>query len=86
MNGGPNSTTFLLSGEVFPSSIRASGAGFAGAIAKAGAILGAYLLPSIQEEIGVSNVLFILSICCILGAIMTYVLSQKLIFFNPSDK
>ncbi|WP_201150103.1 MFS transporter [Cyanobacterium sp. IPPAS B-1200] len=86
MNGGPNSTTFLLSGEVFPSSIRASGAGFAGAIAKAGAILGAYLLPSIQEEIGVSNVLFILSICCILGAITTYVLSHKLIFFNPSDK
>ncbi|MGY6529285.1 MAG: MFS transporter [Cyanobacterium sp.] len=83
MNGGPNSTTFLLSGEVFPSSIRASGAGLAGAIAKGGAILGAYLLPSVQEQIGVNNVLFILSICCILGAIMTYVLSRKVVFFNP---
>ncbi|MBE9222133.1 MFS transporter [Cyanobacterium stanieri LEGE 03274] len=85
MNGGPNSTTFLLSGEVFPSSIRASGAGFAGAIAKAGAILGAYLLPLVQEKIGVDNVLFILSICCVLGAIITYILSRKLIFFNPSN-
>ncbi|HHP7229781.1 MAG TPA: MFS transporter, partial [Xenococcaceae cyanobacterium] len=38
MNAGPNSTTFLLSGEVFPTSIRASGAGLAAAIAKAGAV------------------------------------------------
>lgn len=78
MNSGPNSTTFLLSGEVFPSSIRASGAGFAGAIAKSGAILGAYLLPIIQEQIGVSNMLFLSSFCCLLGSIVTYVLSLKL--------
>ncbi|AFZ46519.1 major facilitator superfamily MFS_1 [Cyanobacterium stanieri PCC 7202] len=82
MNAGPNSTTFLLSGEVFPSSIRASGAGLAGAIAKAGAILGAYLLPIIQEYIGVKNVLFILCGCCFLGAITTYYLSTKLTYFK----
>lgn len=50
MNAGPNSTTFLLSGEVFPTSIRASGAGFAAAVAKAGAVLGTFALPILQKS------------------------------------
>jgi sugar phosphate permease len=74
MNAGPNSTTFLLSGEVFPSSIRASGAGFAAAIAKLGAVLGTFLLPIIKDDLGVSNLLYILAFCCLLGAIVTYLL------------
>ncbi len=78
MNAGPNSTTFLLSGEVFPTSIRASGAGFAGAIAKSGAIIGVYFLPIIQEQIGVNNVLYLLSFCCFLGAVITYLFSKNL--------
>ncbi|WP_373479411.1 MFS transporter [Geminocystis sp.] len=72
MNAGPNSTTFLLSGEVFPSSIRASGAGFAAAVAKLGAVLGTFLLPIIKDDLGVSNLLYILAFCCLLGAIVTY--------------
>jgi len=74
MNAGPNSTTFLLSGEVFPSSIRASGAGFAAAVAKLGAVLGTFLLPIIKDDLGVSNLLYILAFCCLLGAIVTYLL------------
>ena len=34
MNMGPNATTYLLSGETFPTSIRAPGAGFAASMAK----------------------------------------------------
>ena len=74
MNAGPNSTTFLLSGEVFPSSILASGAGFAAAVAKLGAVLGTFLLPIIKDDLGVSNLLYILAFCCLLGAIVTYLL------------
>ena len=72
MNAGPNSTTFLLSGEVFPTAIRASGAGLAAAIAKSGALLGVFFLPILRESIGVSYLLMILAVCCLLAAILTY--------------
>lgn len=72
MNAGPNSTTFLLSGEVFPTSIRASGAGFAAAFAKAGAVLGVFALPTLQDSIGVSALLLLLAGSCLLAAVITY--------------
>ncbi|MBM0743383.1 MFS transporter [Phormidium sp. CLA17] len=74
MNMGPNSTTFLLSGEVFLSSIRATGAGFAGAIAKAGAILGTFTLPFIRKAGGETTLLFLLVWVCLFAAGMTYLL------------
>jgi MFS family permease len=73
MNAGPNSTTFLLSGEVFPTSIRASGAGFAAAFAKAGAVLGTFALPIVQKNLGAPIMLLLLSLICIVAAGMTYV-------------
>jgi len=72
MNAGPNSTTFLLSGEVFPTSIRASGAGFAAAFAKAGAIAGTFSLPVLKTSLGVPLLLFILAVCCLIAAGVTY--------------
>ncbi len=74
MNLGPNSTTFLLSGEVFPPAIRASGAGLAGAIAKSGAVLGALSLPVLQELIGISQLLRLLAGICLLAAAATFAL------------
>ncbi len=72
MNAGPNSTTFLLSGEVFPTSIRASGAGLTAAFAKAGAVLGTFALPILQKSLGVSWFLLSLALICILAALLTY--------------
>ena len=77
MNAGPNATTFLLSGEVFPPAIRASGAGLSGAIAKAGAILGVFLLPILQVKLGITFLLLGLGICCLGGALLTYLLRVK---------
>jgi MFS family permease len=74
MNAGPNSTTFLLSGEVFPTSIRASGAGFAAAFAKAGAVLGTFYLPILQNILGIPVLLGALSLLCLLAALITYLL------------
>lgn len=73
MNAGPNATTFLLSGEVFPTSIRASGAGLAAATAKTGAIVGTYGLPILQSSLDLTTVLLIFSGVCLLGAITTYI-------------
>lgn len=72
MNLGPNSTTFLLSGELFPPAIRASGAGLAGGIAKLGAVLGALCLPVLQESFGLGVVLRSLAFLCLLAALITY--------------
>ena len=74
MNLGPNSTTFLLSGELFPSAIRASGAGLAGGVAKFGAVLGALGLPVLQESLGIGVVLRSLACLCLLAALITYAL------------
>lgn len=72
MNAGPNSTTFLLSGEVFPTSIRASGAGFAAAFAKAGAVFGTFALPALQKSLGAPALMLLLSLSCLLAAVVTY--------------
>jgi MFS family permease len=72
MNAGPNSTTFLLSGELFPTSIRSSGAGFAAAVAKAGAVLGTFGLPILQKSLGVPTLMLLLSLLCVLAAVITY--------------
>lgn len=82
MNLGPNATTFLLSGEVFPPAIRASGAGLAGAIAKSGAVLGALSLPVFQERIGTPGLLRSLAILCLLAAVVTYNLRTAAPFEN----
>jgi MFS family permease len=72
MNAGPNATTFLLSGEVFPAAIRASGAGLAGAIAKAGAVLGTFGLPVVQQAIGLGPTLGGLAGLCLGAALITW--------------
>jgi len=72
MNAGPNATTFLLSGEVFPTSIRASGAGLAAAVAKAGAVFGTFALPLLNQALGTFTLLILLSFTCVLAAIITY--------------
>lgn len=73
MNAGPNATTFLLSGEVFPTAIRATGAGFAAAFAKAGAVLGTFVLPILQKSWGVPLLLMALAAGCLAAAVITYI-------------
>lgn len=78
MNAGPNATTFLLSGEVFPPAIRASGAGLSAGIAKMGAVVGVFFLPILQEKLGLSVLLYGLVAFCVLAAILTYLLKVDL--------
>lgn len=73
MNTGPNATTFLLSGEVFPTAMRATGAGFAAAVAKAGAVLGTFVLPILQKTWGVPLLLMALAGCCLVAAWLTFI-------------
>ncbi|BDD04362.1 MFS transporter [Aureibacter tunicatorum] len=71
MNSGPNPTTFTLSGELFPTNLRATGSGFAAGIAKLGATLGIFFLPILSKSAGMSITLIILAITSFLGFVFT---------------
>ncbi|KAI1780069.1 MFS general substrate transporter [Hypoxylon cercidicola] len=47
---GPNSVTFLVAGEVYPTQIRASAHGFSAMVGKAGALLAAILYGYISDQ------------------------------------
>jgi len=69
---GPNAQTYLLAGEVFPTAIRGSGAGFAAAFAKVGAVLTAFMFPILLKGIGQQMLLLILVVTSLLGAWVTW--------------
>ncbi len=71
-NIGPNAMTYLIAGELFPTSIRGAGAGFAASFAKIGAVLTAFLFPILLKDIGTDLLLLILVGTSLLGALVTW--------------
>ena len=71
-NLGPNAQTYLLAGEVFPTAIRGTGAGFAAAAGKIGAVATAFLFPILLTGIGTTALLYILVGTSLLGAVVTW--------------
>jgi MFS transporter, putative metabolite transport protein len=71
-NLGPNSQTYLIAGEVFPTRVRGTGAGFAAAFAKIGAVMTAFLFPILLADIGTTTLLYILVGTSLLGAVVTW--------------
>ena len=64
--------TILIAGEVFPTRIRATGAGFAASFAKIGACMTAFLFPILLADIGTTVLLYILVATSLIGAVVTY--------------
>lgn len=71
VNVGPNSTTFLVAAEVFPTELRATGAGLAASAAKMGAVLGIILLPVLTASIGIPATMYIVAGVSLLGFVVT---------------
>jgi MFS family permease len=71
-NMGPNSMTYLLAGEVFPTKLRGTGAGLAASIGKIGAVSTAFLFPILLGAWGTAVVLTILVGTSLLGAWVTW--------------
>ncbi|CUA95675.1 MFS transporter [Thiomonas bhubaneswarensis] len=76
MNMGPNSTTYILPTELYPTQLRATGAGFAAAVAKIGATLGVFALPLVKSALGVPMVLAMMAACSLLGLLATWAFSM----------
>jgi MFS transporter, PHS family, inorganic phosphate transporter len=73
---GPNTTTFVLPSEVFPVSVRTTGHGLAASIGKLGAFVGVFLVPVLQDHIGLRGLLVVAGISAILGLLVTSVLPE----------
>ncbi len=73
---GPNLTTFVLSGEVYPTSARSTGHGLSSGIAKFGAFLGVFIFPIVKAHVGVSGALVFASGMAALGVLVTLVLPE----------
>ena len=73
-NFGPNATTFIVPGEVFPSRVRGFAHGVSAATGKLGAILSGVLFNYLSRpiKISVANVLWIFFACKMLRAIVTF--------------
>jgi putative MFS transporter len=87
-NIGPNAMTYLIAGEVFPISIRGTGAGFAASFAKIGAVLTAFLFPILLKDIGTDLLLLILVGTSLAGVLVTqrYAIETKGINLEKIDE
>ena len=65
---GPNMTTFVLPSEVFPVSMRTTGHGLAAGIGKLGAFVGVFLVPVLQDHIGLRGLLVVAGASAVLGS------------------
>ncbi len=77
MNAGPNTTTWVIATELFPTRLRATGQGTSTAFSRMGAITGVFLLPIILAIFGVVPMLLFVSIAAILGLILTVSLGEE---------
>lgn len=63
--------------EVFPTSVRTSGMGFAAAMSRVGAATGTLLLPIILDRVGLEVVLFGLAAVCLIGGVTSVLMAPE---------
>ncbi len=73
---GPNTTTFIMPSELFPTEYRATGHGFSAGIAKVGAFFGVLLFPIVIHAFGISGTFLFVSIFAFLGLFTTLLLPE----------
>jgi len=77
-NFGPNSTTFIIPAEVFPTAVRSTGHGISAACGKAGAILAAQAFAKVADNPhhGMEHVLGIFAATCFGGLLFTFMVPE----------
>ncbi|HEY2104578.1 MAG TPA: MFS transporter [Candidatus Binataceae bacterium] len=77
VNAGPNATTYLISAELFPTELRASGHGLAAACGKLGAAVGIFFLPVLKGRLGLATTVAIAAAVSLAGLIITWMLGVE---------
>jgi MFS transporter, PHS family, inorganic phosphate transporter len=73
---GPNTMTFVLPSEVFPTSVRTTGHGIAAGIGKLGAFIGVFVVPQLQTSIGLRGMLLVAGVASLGGYALTFLLPE----------
>jgi MFS family permease len=73
---GPNMTTFVLPGELFPTRLRATGHGISAGVGKLGAFIGVFLFPFLQGILGLDGTLLLTAGISVTGALLTLILPE----------
>jgi PHS family inorganic phosphate transporter-like MFS transporter len=73
---GPNTTTFVVPAEVYPTKHRTTGHGISAAAGKLGAALTTFYFPALLLNIGVKGILEMLAVVSIVGALLTLGLKE----------
>ncbi len=73
---GPNTTTFVLSSELYPVNLRATGHGLSAGIAKAGAFIGVFVFPLLAKSLGLAGTLTITFVFAAIGFLLTLTLPE----------
>jgi PHS family inorganic phosphate transporter-like MFS transporter len=73
---GPNTTTFVMAAECYPTSVRTTGHGLSAGIAKLGAFLGVYLFPQISNAFGLTGALEFAAGMAVAGTLLTLLLPE----------
>ena len=76
VNFGPNTTTFLIPSEIYPTSIRAKSHGISAAIGKVGAFVGAFALPIALKQYGLPFTIGAMAVVSLLGVAITFLLPE----------
>src|SRR5689334_6094394 len=70
-NFGPNATTYVIPGELFPTAVRATCTGISAASGKIGALIGAAMLPSLMDRTGPATTLGVCAAIALIGLLWT---------------
>ncbi len=73
---GPNTTTFVLAAECYPTSARTTGHGISAGVAKLGAFIGVYLFPHISAAFGIGGALEFSAGMALLGTLLTLLIPE----------
>ncbi len=76
-NAGPNTTTWIVATELFPTRLRATAQGSSAAISRLGAITGVFLIPVLMGIFGNGIALLFVSISTFLGFLITILLGEE---------
>ena len=73
INAGPNTTTFIIPVEIYPTRFRATAHGISAACGKVGAAVASFGFSyAVKSSIGVQGTLGILAGCMFIGAVATF--------------
>ncbi len=73
---GPNTTTFVLPAELFPTGVRTTGHGVSAGVAKLGAFLGVFMFPILESAAGLRGSLAVTASASLAGLLLTMVLPE----------